>query len=204
MIIFMKRKRLFVNKKTSTRQRIEIVNWAAANGYEAVVFPVSEEINEKSEYIKLAKKYELFIEAGGCELSLLLPRKLFFFHRDLFRMEQGKRKLHRHFCPTNPGTTAIIAENARQLFERSMKTVTIPRVFHLLPDEGYENIWCSCPACRAFTPAEQNIIAVNSTADILLKLDPNARLGFMDLETDPQASQNRASVAPRLNMFTLN
>ena len=194
----MKRKRLFIEKKTSVKQRIEIVKWAATNNYDAVVFPLTmlKKTNEKSEYIKLARKYELFIEAGGHELSELLPRKMFFFHRELFRMERGKRKKNHHFCTTNPQTTAIIKENASQLFARSMQLVTPPRIFHLFPDKEFENIWCSCPACRAFSPAEQNIISINCAADALLKLDPDARLGYFHYTETPETP----GIAPRKNM----
>ena len=191
------RKRLFISIKTSSRQRVEIIKWAATNNYDAVVFPLSEKLSVNNAHIKLAKRYDLIIEAGGHELSLLLPRRLFTFNKELFRMEQGKRKKQHHFCTTNPETTAIIAEHARNLFTRSMAAVTVPRIYHLLPDEGGEDIWCACPACRAFTPAEQNIIAVNTVADELNRLDPDARLSFKDLGTEPE----KAGVPPRGNMF---
>ncbi|MDR0301546.1 MAG: hypothetical protein LBI04_04435, partial [Treponema sp.] len=160
------RKRLFLNTKAGKKDRIETIKWAAQNNYDTLVFPLLEcYAGLHREYIKLIKRYELTIEAGGRELSLLVPRKLFMFNHDLFRMEQGRRKKKYHFCPTNPKTTAIIKENAQILFSRCLQTVTPRRVFHLLPDDGHENTWCACPACRAFTPAEQHIIAANSAAD---------------------------------------
>jgi len=194
------RKRLFVDTKSGKKDRIETIKWAAQNNYDTLVFPLAECFSGlHREYVKLIKKYELTIEAGGRELSLLLPRKLFMFHSDLFRMEQGKRKKKHHFCPTNPKTTAIITENAQKLFSCSMQIVTPKRVFHLLPDEGHETTWCACPACRAFSPAEQNIIAVNSAADVLAKLDPDARISFLDLNNEPE----KAGITPRKNMFKL-
>lgn len=200
----MERKRLFIGKKTSSRQRVEIIKWAAQNNYDAVVFPLGEKLNANSKCIKLAKQYDLCIEAGGRDLSLLVPRRLFFFNRGLFRMEQGKRKMRRHFCPTNPKTTAIIAEHVQKLFEHSMRIVTTPCVFHLLPDEKHETVWCACPACRAFSPVEQNIIAVNTAADVLAKLDPDARLSYLDFGTIPEVSQpGGTGIAPRKNMFKL-
>jgi hypothetical protein len=192
------RKRLFMDKKAGRKDRIETIKWAATNGYDTLVFPLAECYKGLNrEFIKLIKRYELNIEAGGRGLSLLLPRNLFMFHRDLFRMEQGKRKKKFHFCPTNPKTTAIITENAQKLFARSLQVVTQRRIFHLWPDEGHENTWCACPACRAFSPAEQYVIAVNCAADALAKLDPNARLSFLDLGDEP----DKAGIAPRKNMF---
>jgi hypothetical protein len=146
-------------------------------------------------YIKLAKQHSLFIEAGGRDFSLLLPRRLFLFNRDLFRMEEGRRKADHHFCPTNPKTTAIVTERASALFAGALREMTVPRVFHLLPDKGNENSWCACPACRAFTPAEQNIIAVNTAADALSKLDSDAHIIYHDYGTEPEAE----GITPRKN-----
>jgi hypothetical protein len=194
------RRRLFLDAKSGRKDKIEIIKWAAQNNYDTLVFPLTECFSGlHREYVKLIKRYELTIEAGGRELSTLLPRNLFTFHRDLFRMEQGRRKKKYHFCPTNPKTTALITESAQKLFTRSLQTVTPKRIFHLLPDEGHDNTWCACPACRAFSPAEQNIIAVNSAADVLAKLDPDARISFLDLNNEPE----KAGITPRKNMFKL-
>jgi hypothetical protein len=172
------RKRLFIDKKTGTKERLDIVKFAAENMCDTLVFSLDDRFfknrNRNSKYIKFAKQHSFFIEAGGRDFSLLLPRRLFLFHSDLFRMEQGKRKQDHHFCPTNPKTTVIVAKRAYALFTRAMCEVTPPRIFHLLPDKGHENTWCACPACRAFSPAEQNIFAVNIAADALAKLDPDA------------------------------
>jgi len=197
------RKRLFISKKNSAREREEIIKWAAENMYDTVVFSLDDKLFRSTignpKYVKLIKRHSIIIEAGGRDLSLLLPRQLFMFHRDLFRMAEGKRKSDRYFCPTNPKTTAIIIERAQYLFARAMQKVTPPRIFHFLPDEGHENSWCACPACRAFSPAEQLIIAVNTAADALAKLDPQAQLSFFDFGTDPEAE----GIAPRKNMFRL-
>jgi len=202
----MDRKRLFIKRKTSNIERPEIVKWAAGNGYDTLVFSLGDKFfNSRSgKYIKLIKKYALNIEAGGHDLPLLLPKKLFFFHRDLFRMEHGKRKPSPHFCPTNPQTTSIISENTHTLFTHVMKALTVPRIFHLLPEKGIENVWCACPACRAFSPYEQYIIAVNSAADILLEIDPDARLGFYNFGEGPEALRSpNEGISPRSNMISI-
>jgi hypothetical protein len=192
--------RLFIKPKTGVKEQIEIIKWAAQNNYNTVVFSLGEKLSANSKCIKMAKHYGLFIEAGGRDLSLLIPRKLFMFHSGLFRMEQGKRKKKYHFCPTNPKVTSVISKCAGKLFTRFMQLMSVPRIFHLLPDEGEENSWCACPACRAFSPFEQNIIAVNCAADVLAKLDPEALLSFLNTGTTPEAE----GISPRGNMFQLN
>ena len=194
------RKRLFISKKTGARERFKLIKLALENECNTLVFSLddpfftSKDRNQK--YIKLAVTYALNIEAGGRDLSLLVPRNKFLFNRDLFRMVQGRRKASHHFCATNPKTTNLITERAYKLFNRAMQYTTAPRVFHLLPDEKYEETWCQCPACRAFRPVEQYIISVNAAADVLAKLDRDARIMYIDFDPEPEA----ARVKPRGNL----
>jgi len=195
------RKRLFIGKNTGAKERLKVIKWAAENKYDTLVFSLGDKFfksrNRNLKYIKLMKRHSFIIEAGGRDFSLLLPRRLFLFHRDLFRMEQGKRKPDHHFCPTNPKTTAVVAERARRLFARAMRKTTVPRIFHLLPDEGYETVWCACPACRAFSPAEQNLIAINAASDALAKLDPAAQLAFFNFGDEGKEEE----ITPKENVF---
>jgi hypothetical protein len=193
------RKRLFIDKKIGADKRLKLIRWAVDNGYNTLVFDLKDKFfkSRNAKYIKLIKHFAFFIEAGGHDLSLLMPRILFLFNKGLFRMEQGKRRMSYHFCPTNPKTTKIIARRAKRLFARALHKLTPDRIFHLLPDEGYENIWCQCPPCRAFRPFDQYLIAVNAAADSLAKLDPNAKLSYVDFDTEPEA----ARVKIRKNMI---
>jgi len=192
------RKRLFVDKETGVKERLKIIEKAAGR-YDTLVFSAGDKFftskNRNQKYMMMIKHYSFNIEAGGCDFSLLLPSRLFFFHRDLFRMEHGKRKPRPHFCPTNPQTTSRIKEQVRYLFGRAIPLMTSPRIFHLLPDEGQKTNWCSCPACRAFSPAEQYLIAVNAAADMLAVLDPEAVLLYAGFDAEPEA----ARIMPRKN-----
>jgi len=195
-------KKLFISIKTSAGEREKMIKMAIENECNTLVFSLDDDFfitkNRNKKYIKLIKHYTLFIEAGGRDLPLFMPRSLFLFNKELFRMEQGKRKRAPHFCPTNPRTTAIIKEHAAFLITRAMQEITNPIVFHLYPEEGRENTWCQCPACRAFRPAEQYLIAVNSAADVLAKLAPDAKLIYIDFDTEPDAE----GINPRANMMT--
>jgi len=201
------RKRLFIDKKAGAKERQKIIKTAVENNYDTLVFSLDDKFfkskSRNQKYIKLIKHHSFNIEAGGRDFSLLVPRRLFLLHRGLFRMEQGKRKAAHHFCPTNPKTTAIIGENASILFARTMREVTVPRIFHLLPDEGHENTWCACPACRAFSFSEQNIIAVSTAADALAKLDPEALIFYHDFGSDSSNEGGAARITPRKNTVCL-
>ena len=201
------RRRIFISEKTGEKERENLVKWAVRNKYDALVFSLKEKTfwataGEKDSLYN-TEKFALIIEAGGRDLSLLLSRRHFFFNRDLFRMESGERTSKHHFCPTNPKTIARITKQAKRLFRQTLAGVTFPRVFHLLPDLGHENSWCACPACRAFNPAEQNMIAVKSAAPELAGLDPLALLSFFDFGAAKDESTN-SEIVPEKNMFILS
>ena len=155
--------------------------WAARRRYDALVFPLtaftSKTTGRKLKELKLAAgEYGIALEAGGRDLSTLVPRKYFFFHRDFFRMEEGRRKKAHHFCPTNPGTIRIIGKEGGKLFQAAEGI----NVFHLWPDKGAETAWCSCPSCRAFSPPEQNRIGVNTAADVLAAVESGASITYFE------------------------
>ena len=171
--------------------------WAARRRYDALVFPLavfaSGSSGRKLKRLKqFAAQYCISIEAGGWDISSLVPRKYFFFHNDFFRMEQGKRKKAHQFCPTNPGAIALIGtEGGKLLRQADVKT------FHLWPDKGEAATWCSCPTCRAFTPAEQNRIAVNAAADVLAVFNPDAAITYFE-----KAGEG-GSIRLRKNLFRM-
>ena len=195
------RNRLFIDEKSSVNEREKTIYLAVENGCNTLVFSLNDRFfkneNKNHKYVKLITNNAIFVEAGGHNFPLFLPESLFLFQSGLFRMEQGKRKSKHHFCPTNPKTISIVTENARKLFSRVMDIVTIPRIFHMLPDKGYEELWCACPACRAFSPAEQYLIAVNTAADVLAKLDNEARIMYIDFDREPDAE----GISPRKNLI---
>jgi hypothetical protein len=196
------RKRLFISAKMSAWERAKKIRWAVENEFNTLVLPLNDKFfrGGSGKYIKLAKHYAFYIEAGGEDLSVLLPRRLFLFNSSLFRMEQGQRKRSNHFFLFIPQTIALIAKQARKLFSRAMQRMTPDRIFHLMPDEGHQTTWCQCPPCRAFRPAEQYLIAVNTAADVLAKLDPQAKISYIDFDTEPEA----ARVSPRANTVVLS
>jgi hypothetical protein len=153
--------------------------WAGRNRYDALVIPLEAFVSETQKLKQLEKfagEYGIALEAGGHELSSLVPRKRFFLHKDYFRMEDGKREKDHHFCPTSPGAIHILGEEAIKLF-RAAENI---KVFHLWPDKGAETAWCFCPTCRAFTTQEQNRMGVNAAADVLAALNPDALITFYE------------------------
>ena len=164
------------------------VAWVARRRYDALIFPLavfaSRRTGHKIQALgKIAAEYGITLEAGGRELSALLPRRFFLLHRDFFRMDEGRRKNDHHFCATNPSAVGIIAKEGAKLF-RAAAGVT---VFHLWPDKVSDrgalpavSVWCSCPTCRMFTSAEQNRIGVNAAADSLAAVNPDACIAFFE------------------------
>ena len=179
------------------------VEWAARCRYDALVFPLaayaSKSTGRKLEQLrKIVGEYGIALEAGGRDLSSLVPRRYFLLHRDFFRMDEGKRNKDHHFCPTNPDVTRLIAKEGERLF----RFVPEAAVIHLWPDKGAETAWCSCPTCRAFSTLEQNRIAINAAADALAALNSGAdRKVFISYFENPGEG---GKIKPRKNTFSLN
>jgi hypothetical protein len=148
----------------------------------------------KERLFNITKKYDIAVEVGGWELSKLVPRPYFLLHRDMFRMKSGRREMSINFCPTSPNTIKVLSQEARKVFLHYSETT----IFHLWPDKGHENLWCSCPTCRAFTLEEQNRIAMNAVADVLLSVNPNARLSYYE------ASAENTDIPMRPNTFKIS
>jgi hypothetical protein len=173
----------------SPKKRADLLRGAIRNCLDAIVFP----FNAPKEALEEAKSYGLEAEAGGWALSFLVPRKLFFFHRDIFRMEGGKRRKNIHFCPTNHETIAVIQNEVKNL-----PLIRKIDVLHLWPEKNNESTWCACPACRAFTMAEQYRIAVNAAADALAEINPNAFISIYE------TSEEEGDISLRPNVFRIN
>jgi hypothetical protein len=198
-----KRRRLVITKEISPQKREQALLWAVRNRIDALVLPLEDAVSlgnlltsslwSQEQFLSMAKDYALTFEAGGWDLSLLVPRKNFSFHRELFRMDAGKRVKDHHFCPTNPETIAIIRREAERRFRENPEIT----VFHFWPDRGHEFAWCSCPTCRAFTREEQIRIAVNTVADVLAEIAPESLVSYYGSSGDP------GSIPVRRNMFGL-
>jgi hypothetical protein len=188
-IVKQARKRLFIDAELTPSERAKMIYLAVQNGYNTLVFSFNDKYfsSGMKKYKKLIRTYGMSIEAGGRDFPLFLPKKLFLSNQELFRMEQGVRKKDRHFCSTNPQTTQIISENAHKYIERILEKLSIPRYIHLFPDEPYEGTWCACPACRAFSPAEQYLIAANTVADTIANFDRYSHLYYIDFDNEPDA-----------------
>jgi hypothetical protein len=73
-------------------------------------------------------------------------------------------------------------------------------IIHLWPDQDHEAAWCSCPACRAFSAAEQYRIAVNAVADLLAELAPAAKISLYEAPDGDDGDDGDETDAPRNNI----
>ncbi|MDR0449732.1 MAG: hypothetical protein LBH26_00520 [Treponema sp.] len=193
------RKRLAVPVRMKFRDLEALIPWAARNRTDALIFSLGDRSfrSRGADIRKAAKSYALIIERGGWDLSLFLPRRLFLFRRELFRMVSGRRVKDGNFCPTNPDSIRVIRAEAAKIFRAAGDT----GVFHIWPERGKEDAWCSCPSCRAFSPLEQNRIALNTLADALAATGSAARLSYY--EAAGEAEDTASGLAPRPGLFRL-
>jgi hypothetical protein len=193
-----KKRRLVIGREFPLKGREQALLWAVRNRIDALVLPLAEPLTGKGRRVRerlraLGEPYGLDLEYGGWDLSALLPRRYFLTRKELFRMEEGRRVRQHHFCPTNPDSMGIIKKEAGRLFREHPEAA----IFHLWPDRGHEQTWCSCPTCRAFSREEQNRIAVNIAADVLAELQPGAKVSYY------KNSDETGDIPPRPNMFPL-
>lgn len=195
--------RLIFDGKEKPKNRDALIHWAARNKIDALILPRRDlsRPRPRKRGPDLAERYALIPEAGGWELSLLIPRRFFLFHRDLFRMESGKRNRAFNFCPTNPASISLLKKEAAKFFSLLFRIHPEIEVIHLWPDRGHEKTWCSCPACRAFSTGDLYRIALNSVADVLTELAPTARLSLPESFTGGDESGGSVSLRP--NIFPL-
>lgn len=185
----MNKRRLVLVNKAEARDALKnneaFVRRLGESQCEAVIFPLAAFASGKNRtklavLAEVARQHGITVEAGGWDLSSLVPRRYFFFYKDSFRMVGGKRKKDHHFCPTSLDAIGIMRKEGKKLFQAA----TGIDVFHLWPDKGAEAAWCSCPTCRAFTAEEQARIAVNTAADILALINPNASITYFEAPVD--------------------
>ncbi|MDR2784739.1 MAG: DUF4838 domain-containing protein [Treponema sp.] len=211
-------RRLVITGATPLSQWEGFLIWAVRSRIDALVLPfvgkpsffarlTGKYSRVRENLFNLAKQYALPIEIGGWELNYLVPRRYFFTKKDIFRMEEGKRVRDHNFCPTDPNTIALLRTEARRRFSEYPDTL----IFHLWPERNAEHLWCSCPSCRAFSREEQNRIAVNTAADVLAKINPEAKISYYEntmydstwYASTEESGDNPNKVGSRPNMFKL-
>jgi hypothetical protein len=217
------RRRLVIPPRVSDREIPGLCYWAVRNCVDALVFSLKDK-----RFLRAAKTaafvaglendWGFIIERGGWDMGFLIPRRYFFFRRDLFRMESGKRTRDHHFCPTHPETIGLERQRMAVLFERgeawraaARAHAGFPgagpeprRIYHLWPDRGAEHLWCACPACRAFSPREQIRLVVNTAAAFIAEKDPRALISCREQEEDPaEQLPGGSEITLRSNVFVL-
>jgi hypothetical protein len=202
------RRRLIIPPGTAGREIPALGRWAARNGVDALVFSLRDRRFRGAQkarggrvVIELEKNWGLIIERGGWDLSFLVPRRFFFFRRELFRMEGGRRRGDHHFCPTSPQTIALLRRRIGLFLEPGDRRGS---VYHLWPDRGAEHLWCACPACRAFMPREQIRLAVNALAAAIEEGDPQARISCRgEEESSAEKLPGGSEISLRPNVLRL-
>jgi hypothetical protein len=182
-----------------------LARWAARNKIDNLIFSLRDrrlKRRSRNNTPDALKHYALIPEAGGRELSFLVPRRYFLLRPELFRMKSGRRVRDGNFCPTNPETISLLKKEGAKIFGPLFRLHPEIRTIHLWPGQGHEASWCSCPACRAFSAGAQYRIAVNVVADLLAELAPEARIFLYERPGDEDEERNNIALRP--GVFILN
>jgi hypothetical protein len=134
------------------------------------------------------------VEAGGHILDEFLPLELFAQKPELFRIQNGQRRQDGNFCTNNPETLAIITENAVK-FARALPSA---QFFHFWAEDVTGGSWCECDGCRALSPTEQMLRAINAVADGIAQERPSA---IVDMILYHDTLDFPETLQPRPNVF---
>ena len=106
----------------------------------------------------------------------LLPDALFDEHPDWFRMnEHGCRVADFNFCVSNTDALNFVCNQAKEL---AGKLYGSTQDYFLWLDD-VKGCFCHCPKCRALSPSDQNLTAMNAIVSSLRQQQPNARVAYL-------------------------
>lgn len=118
----------------------------------------------------LRVEYEL--HAAG----YLLPRALLDTHPDYFRMNADSVRVGDwNFCVSNKDALALFAERAADL---AVSLYGSTHDFYFWMDD-HKDSHCHCPACRALSPSDQQMIALNAALNAIRTRIPDARMAYL-------------------------
>lgn len=144
---------------------------------------------EFRELIDYAKSRGLKIEYELHAVGYLLPRELFDTHPEYFRMNaRGERVNDYNLCVTNKEALALLGERAAALAENLYGSED---KFYFWLDDG-KGLHCHCDSCRALSPSDQQLIALNTMLRAVKKKNPRAKMAYLayfDSLTPPTAAE---------------
>ncbi|MBE6645231.1 MAG: DUF4838 domain-containing protein [Ruminococcaceae bacterium] len=136
--------------------------------------------------IDYARGRGLEIEYELHAASFLVPRRLFAENPAIFRVNaRGERTPELNFCVTSAEAMQIFAQNAAALADALYGSNDN---FYFWLDDCRDSA-CCCEKCRAYTPSEQQMLAVNAMARAVREKKPHARfayLAYADSMTPPE------------------
>ena len=106
----------------------------------------------------------------------LLERGLFDAHPEYFRMNAaGERTPDRNLCVSCPDALQRLAARAAGLARQLYRSGS--RFYFWMDDD--RDAACHCPACRQYSPSEQQLLAVNAMLSEIRKGIPDAQLAYL-------------------------
>lgn len=188
--------------RDSIRMGSEILEWASRIGFDAVLVLMDAKVSAfqpspeqlwdrvRAQMAETAHRIGISLELGGSCMNKVIPRAPFRRHKEWWRMKNGKRIRDVNFCATNPAALAAVAACAIERIRRLPEAEAI----HLHGSGKEGDSWCHCPSCRAFSPAEQELLALNAIADAL---DRTATPGLLALPVDRDETSDPGAIKPR-------
>ena len=126
--------------------------------------------------IDRAAEAGLTVEYELHAVGYLYPRERFDEFPQTFRQNrEGIRTKDFNFCFSDSEAVAFVAERARELARQLYRSE--PN-YYFWADDARDS-FCCCPRCAGMTPADQNLLLMNSVCAAIRKDVPNARVACL-------------------------
>lgn len=122
-----------------------------------------------------AREHGMTLQFGGHHLPAFIRREAFEDHPEWFPVRKGQRDPRYNLCPTCPDALDELRRGAEVFFARYPGA----DVYHAWADDIWGGGWCSCESCDGLSPSDQALIATNAVADVLARVQPDARIAHL-------------------------
>jgi len=137
----------------------------------------------------------LLIEYEIHAVGYLLPRDLFASHPEYFRMnEEGDRTPDYNFCVSDPEAMALVTQRAVDI----AKALYRSRPFYYFWMDDRRHSRCMCPKCRELSGSDQQLLVINTLAEALKTVHPEAKVAYLAYHDHINPPRN---IKPLENVF---
>jgi len=144
------------------KEMLEMVDWSFKNKMNSYMrhFSIGAAIPFGDMLIPTVKDRDMLFEYGGHGTQGFVRRDLFGSRPELFRMQDGERRIDGNFCVSNTEARQMIVDGVIGLLDRNPEIDILRLWYEDLVDGG----WCACDECKDLSAVDQIFMITNEIA----------------------------------------